>query len=476
MSKSNIVSRKEEIRILDRVCARSEAALIAVYGRRRVGKTFLINEYFDNRFAFKVTGTLDQDTAFQLGKFREEMERKWEKSIPEIPTWGKAFSLLRDYLDTLAEEENKVIFFDEMPWLDTPKSDFLAEFSHFWNDYACARHHLVFVACGSSSLWMVKNLVEDKGNLFNRKAGILRLRPFNLAETERYLERIGIRYRRQEVATLYMIFGGIPYYLRFLDPSLTMTENVDALLFGPNQELRNEFSVLLRTLFSTSPQYMEILRALGEKRGGLTRDEIAKAIGASSSGDLTEKLTNLEMTGFIREYRIHNGRVRTVYQLIDFFALFNLRFLSGKPESNPHYFSMIAQTPTFIAYRGLTFELCCALHQEQIKKAAGFQAVISTCHGWYGEVDGTKAQIDMVFERKDKVDVVCECKFVDGEYVVDKKDFLALTTRLEAYRKYTNGKRTIVFTLVTTEGLKPNLYSSVFQKIITLDDLFQMAD
>ena len=463
-----LIGRKDEIAILNRVYRSEQPQLVVVFGRRRVGKTYLINSYFENNFSFKITGAYKKPLSFQLQAFIDELSKKTHRVYANIKTWREAFNLLEEYILSLPKDEKKIIFFDEMPWLDTMQSDFIDYFSLFWNNFASTIDNLIFVACGSSSLWMNKYFVDNKGGLFNRKTALINLFPFKLGEVEEYLFSNGFNLSRYDIASLYMVFGGIPYYLQFLDSSKTITENIDFLLFRNESELQTEFQTLYETLFSGSAQYLTILKYLAKTRKGASRNDIIKDTGLSDNGDLTNKLNNLMMTGFIREYVVRNGKKETYYQLIDFFSLFYLKHIYGKSNLSNHYFASIVESPSYNAYRGLTFELICQLHIEEIKWSLQCYSIKEEHYSW----SNPHCQIDLLIKRNDKVDIICENKFVNGLFEIDKKMHEDLSNKIRIYREESGTKNSIFFVFISTYGVKRNQYSSIIQKELVLDDLF----
>ena len=281
--KEKIIGRTAEFQRLDECMEQDTAQLIIVYGRRRVGKTFLINEYFDNDFTFKITGAYNQPAKYQLQNFVMELNRSFrtEYSVPK--DWVSAFDMLRTCLEEQATERKKVVFFDEMPWLDTRGSGFLSAFEWFWNNWACARSDIVFIVCGSASSWMVEKLADNKGGLFNRQTCRLYLKPFNLNEVEDFLQKKGIYWSHYEIAECYMIMGGIPYYLSLLSNRYSYSQNIDNLFFRDKGELWDEFDHLYKTLFSNSASYIKLVELLSKKTGGLTLKEIGAVMGVSES-------------------------------------------------------------------------------------------------------------------------------------------------------------------------------------------------
>lgn len=473
----NIVGRKDEIARLDRCMEASTAQLIIVYGRRRVGKTFLINEYYNNKFTFKLTGAYKKPKDFQLESFADELRQKTGRAR-EIPSdWREAFRQLRDYMETLPESEKQVIFFDEMPWLDTPQSDFLPVFEWFWNGWACARKNLVFIVCGSATSWMTDHISENKGGLFNRQSCRLYLEPFTLHETEMFLESKGMEWSRYETAECYMIMGGIPYYLNLLDASLSYTQNIDHLFFKKRGELRDEFEHLYSTLFSNSESHIKIVEALSAKKGGLTRGEIIQKTGLAANGALSKMLNNLEQSGFIRVSNFYGKRKKDArYQLSDYYTAFYYRYIKDYYGRDEHFWSNAIDNPARRSWAGLTFEQLCKDHIRQIKTRLGISGVLSEESIWYTQGDEelgiSGTQIDLLIERRDRVINLCEMKFSINEYVIDKEYDMTLRNRIEAFRRMTNCKKTIQTTMITTYGVKRGKYSGIIHSQITLDDLF----
>ena len=478
MSRNRIIGRNEEISRLDRCMEDARAQLVIVYGRRRVGKTYLINEYFGSDFAFRLTGAYKQSKIFQLESFVEELNRKTGNSHHALSNWREAFQALRAYLELLSVEEKKIVFFDEMPWLDTPQSDFLATFEWFWNDWASKCENLVFVVCGSATSWMTKHIAENKGGLFNRQSCKIYLEPFTLYETELFLESMDITWSRYEIAECYMIMGGIPYYLSLLDRSLTYTQNVDKLFFRKRGELWDEFEHLFRTLFSNSNNYIRIVETLSKKAGGFVRGEIAEKTGLPMNGALTNMLHDLEMSGFIRVSKFYGKKKKDArYQLSDYYTAFYFRYIKGNYGKDEHYWSNAIDNPARRAWAGLTFEQLCKDHISQIKRTLGIAGVLSEESIWYTtgdeDIGVAGAQIDLLIERRDRVINICEMKFSINEFVIDRTYDMNLRNKIETFRRMTNCKKSLQTTMITTYGVKRNRYSNIVQSQVSLDDLFQ---
>lgn len=473
--KENIIGRKEEIRELERLYHSNKAEFVAVYGRRRVGKTFLVKQLFEKELVFSVAGLANEKTAKQLKNFFKTLQL-YDKGIADKPKdWIDAFDLLIRYLLSLGEGR-KVILLDELPWMDTPRSGFIAALEHFWNGWASMRNDIMLVVCGSVSSWIMDKLINNHGGLHNRITKRLLLRPFNLCESEEMLQSVGMNLSRYEVAEAYMIFGGIPFYLSMFDASKSLSQNVDALLFDKDATFADELENLYASLFRNSEDYVKIVTCMSKNRNGLTREQILKDSGITSGGSLTKILKNLEICGFIRKYNLIGVDARRKrYQLLDFFTLFYFHFLADDKSRKAHYWSSIQGTQAFYAWAGLSFEMLALQHVAQIKARLGISGILTEEFAWMkpGNDDEQGSQIDLVIYRKDKTVNLCEMKFCEAPYALDKDEDLKLRTRLKTFREsLASSSYSIQLTLVSSFGLAKGKYASTFQNEVTLDDLF----
>lgn len=473
-----LIGRKEEYQRLDKCMREAISQLVIVYGRRRVGKTFLINQYFNDTFSFKLTGSYNEPKTTQLESFAEELYRRTgvEKETPK--NWRQAFRELRDYIESLDKTDKCVVFFDEMPWLDTHKSGFLKAFEFFWNDYGSAKNNLVFIVCGSATSWLVDNIEHNKGGLFNRQSCKIYLNPFTLHETEEYLINKGFVWSRYDITECYMIMGGIPYYLSLLDSDLSYSQNIDKLFFKKKSELWDEFDHLYNTLFTTSDNYIKIVNTLSQKKEGYTRLEICGKTGLPANGNLTKILRNLIDSGFVRENLFFGNKKReTYYQLADYYTCFYFHFLKGKKKTDEQYWSNSIDLPARKTWAGLTFEQVCKDHVSQIRRSLGISGVLSEISSWSTpgdeELGLPGVQIDMLIDRRDRVITLCEMKFSVNDYIIDKDYNEKIRNKIEVFRKITNTRKAIQIAFVTTYGVKQNKYSGVIQGQVTLDDLFE---
>lgn len=475
----DIIGRKPERNELERLYESGRPEFVAVYGRRRVGKTFLVREHFSGRFAFYHTAISPADYQGRKKDLKNEQLRAFCSSIQQfggdwdtMPTdWFEAFACLRSLLEQRGDLGRKVVFIDELPWMDSGRSGFVSALEHFWNGWGAGRTDLMLIVCGSAASWMNDKIINNTGGLYGRLTYEMHLSPFSLAECEQFYESRGISMDRYDQVQSYMVFGGIPYYLNYLKPEYSLAENIDNLFFAKNSRLQKEFDRLYDSLYSNSEKYVEIVRLLATKRGGFTRKEIAEKTSIAYNGRLSKMLQSLEKSDFVVSYTYFGGSLRNVYyKLVDRLSLFHLAFLDGKKPIRQGFWTKNIRTPELNTWRGLAFEEVCLQHEAQIKKALGFGAVDAVVAPWRSK-EGT-SQVDLLFDRSDRVVNLCEMKFVADEFSIDKDYDAELRRKVERFVEDTSCKKSVHLSLVTTYGLVKGMYSNRFQSVITLSDLF----
>lgn len=470
-----MIGRKQETELLEQAYHSNRSEFIAIYGRRRVGKTFLVRQLFAEKFAFTYSGMPNVPTKVQLYNFYRELQAQGCKAQSAPKNWTDAFFMLRELVASKPEGK-KVIFLDELPWMDSRQSSFLPAFENFWNAWASARNDILLIICGSATSWIVKKILHNRGGLHNRLTNQICLQPFNLKECEDYVTEMDLPLNRQQVIEGYMVFGGIPFYWSLLERNKSLTQNIDLLFFGRNAKLKDEFQELYRSLFTKPEIYVGIIKALGTKKAGMTRDEIISSAELDSGGKLTGYLEDLENCGFIRRYQSIGAKTKNaLYQLVDNFTLFYFRFMEGKNITDANYWSKIQTAPIYHNWSGLAFERVCLLHSEQIKKALGISGVITNEYSWRTAAtdEHSGAQIDLLIDRSDKVINLCEIKYSDNPYTIDKKYMENLRNKVALFRQITKTRKGISLTMITSSGLVKNSYSmNNIHSQITADDLF----
>ena len=468
-----MIGREKEGKRLMAAAASKRSEFVAVYGRRRIGKTYLVRQLLGNRFTFCHTGIENGGVREQLRAFSSSMAEFGYSPARPIRSWMDAFDEIRRIVKE-SPAEKKIIFLDELPWMDTPKSGFVSALEFFWNGWASARDDVMLVICGSATSWIVNKLLKARGGLHNRTTDQIWLKPFTLGECREYMESLGVRLSPMDIAEGYMAMGGVPYYWSFFRGNLSLAQNIDELFFAPDARLRLEFGQLYSSLFKNPEPYMKIITALGEKAKGLTREELASRIAASESGKLSGWIEELEQCGFIRRYHPF-GAVKKGYlcQLIDNYSLFYLRFIKENTRHDPRFWSSVYARPVHRVWAGLAFERLCLQHVDQLRSALGIGGVVSDVCAWRC-VDGAEggAQVDLVIDRDDRVINLCEMKYCDAPFEVSKKQDAELRRRRHVFERETGTAKTVHLTLVTSVGLADTEYKGVFQSVVTLDELF----
>ena len=479
-----MIGRRIEFEKLQSAMEKDRAQLIAVYGRRRVGKTFLVNEFFEGKFAFKHTAVSPVDDAtkkkkknlmkIQLQEFYYSMRSYGLSSGERVPAdWQEAFYMLEQLLSKKDDGHRQVIFLDELPWMDTSKANFMRAFEHFCNDWCLARKNYKMVVCGSATSWILDKLINNKGGLYGRVTMPLYISPFTLHECREFFKADGLNIDDFDICQAYIAFGGIPYYLDQFRRGLSLAQNIDAILYDENAPLKDEFDRLFTSQFANPDDLKRIVVALAGKRIGLTREELVKKGGFSSGGTLSNNLAALEKSKLIMEYTPFGESV-TKFKLVDPFCVFYLKHVKGKTDS-PAYWQTHEKSPSVISWMGLAFEDLCWNHVRQIKHALGIDGVITSESPWNivteKKKDGPK--IDLIINRDDRFICMCEMKFTRGEFEVKKSYNITLMERMDQVQEIIGNKKTVMSVLVTTYGIKRNEYASRFDRVITMEDLFQ---
>lgn len=471
-----LVGRKKELAILGQAKTSDKSEFIAIYGRRRVGKTFLIREAFYNDFIFYLTGVANVPLLQQLANFQRAMQKYRAGGSNTAPgSWFEAFEQLEELVSKSTKTEKKVIFLDELPWLDTAKSGFLPALDYFWNSFASARRDVILIVCGSAASWMINKLLHNKGGLHNRVTQRMRLDPFTLSECEAFFRyRKGV-FSRYQIVQLYMVMGGIPFYLDHVDVGLSAAQNINRLCFQPDGILAEEFHDLYTSLFDKAEKHIEVIEALGKKAKGASRAEIIAVTRLTNAGSTTRILTELEESGFIRKYVSFGKKAKdALYQLSDFYSLFYIKFIRENHKLNENVWINGLDTAEQRAWSGYAFEQVCLAHLAQLKRALGISGVQTSSSSWINSGKGKKRQIDLVIDRKDDTINLCEMKFSIKPYAIVKKYYGELRDKIEVFREVTRTTKAIFLTMVTTFGIVRNEYSNdLVQNSLTMDDLFK---
>ncbi|MEI6411033.1 MAG: ATP-binding protein [Bacteroidota bacterium] len=474
---SNIVGRQKQIKALQEAYDSDKPEMVALVGRRRVGKTFLVKQYYGSKIDFELTGLQHgnlkaqiQNFVFNMGKYFPSYHLKGNPT-----TWLEAFHFLGQALESLNKQEKLVVFIDELPWLGTSRSGFIIGLGYFWNSWA-ANQKIVLVICGSAASWMIKKIINDKGGLHNRVTRLLFLYPFTLAETEAYCRVKNIKLSRFHLIQIYMVMGGVPMYLDQLRPGLSAIQNIQDICFDDAGYLRHEFERLYASLFDNYQDHIALIRVLAAHHNGMTRQEIISATKFTNGGRLSELLEELETSAFITAYGGYGKKVKeSLYRLTDFYSHFYLTFIEPLGKSSKIDFIQLSDLPKWKTWSGYTYENVCLAHIDQIRKALGISGIASSAASFVAAPkDGLPgAQIDLLIDRNDQSINLCEIKFSVSEYEVTKQDAANFASKKNVFRYHTKTNKHLFLTLITSFGAVANAYRlNDVDQVLTLDDLF----
>lgn len=470
-----IIGRNDEIKRLNALVESQRSEFVALYGRRRVGKTFLINQLFKDEFAFKMTGVIEGSLNDQFTAFCDAMD-EFGFDIPEKPKdWMSAFIMLKNALKcTIKDGKRCIIFIDELPAMDAENSNVAGAVGYFWNSWASFNDNVILIICGSATSWMISHVIDSKGGLHDRLTEEMPIHPFDLHDVEDYLITHNFIWNRQMALQTYMIFGGIPYYLSLLDNRESLTQNIDRLFFGRDTKMRREFRRLFNTLYKNPERYIDIVKTLSKSRTGMTREQLAAELKCNNNGHLGDKLEDLVHCDLIRKNIVREKEVKrkdAIYQLCDFFCLFYLMFVD-RSEIETDYWAHHINTPEINTWMGLAFERICMAHIPQIKRALRIDGISTLHYSWRSKISKPAVQIDLIIERADKIVNVCEIKYSTDEYQLSKEEYERINRRRNTFIEETGVRHASWLTMIATEGLAKGPYSVMIQNVITMDELF----
>ncbi|MFN3664610.1 MAG: AAA family ATPase [Sediminibacterium sp.] len=475
---SIIIGREAEKTILENLLKSNAPELLAIYGRRRVGKTFLIKTYYKDNLTFSCSGQYQGKTNEQLINFAIQIGTCFPEHKPPVTpsSWQAAFQLLENCLDTKKDRQKKVLFFDELPWLDSHKSGFLSAFSYFWNMYASKRTDILVVICGSAASWIIAKILNNRGGLHNRVTQRIRLLPFTLGETEKYLAHRNIKPDKYQLLQLYMTLGGIPQYLNAIERGRSAAQNIDKICFSKDGALTNEFDNLYQALFNNPEKHIQIIKALAKKNKGLTRTALLATGKLTTGGGITTALNELTESGFILKiYPYGKQEKNALYRLTDEFSLFYLKFMQHTKANEKNNWQQLHTTTAYQSWCGYAFENLCFTHIEQIKKGLQIAGIHSSYYSWQvaGSSTETGAQIDLLIDRADNCINIFEMKFSNTEFTITKKYADELSNKLTSFRKQTKTKKALLLCMITTYGVFENDYKTqLMENELKMDILF----
>ncbi len=470
-----MIGRIKEIQTLEGAFDSERPEFVVVYGRRRIGKTYLIKEVFGHRLTFCYTGALHCSTKTQLSYFHDALlEQGLHKaSVPQ--TWPDAFRLLKRLINE-SKDERKVVFFDELPWMDAPRSGFLSAFEHFWNGWGSSRKDLILIICGSSTSWIINKIFKNKGGLHNRITRSIHLSQFSLCECEEYAKSLGLGLSRNNIIEGYMVMGGVPLYWSKLDKSKSLAQNINDIFLCEHGELRYEFNDLYSSIFSRPEKYIKIIECLSTKKAGMSRGDIIANTKIDSNGKFSEMLEDLIQCGFIRKYCHTNKKIKdALYQLVDCYTLFYYNFVKNAHGTDENYWLKLTSTHAYSVWCGVAFERVCLLHTKQIKSALGISGIMANIFSWHiaKTEDHPGVQIDLLIDRADNVVSICEMKYAPNGYTMTASEASKINTRMRVYSLHMPPKKGLQFVMITSNGMTNKGNKMNIHVELTADCLFQ---
>ncbi len=483
-----ILARKNEQKQLEEIFKSKSSEFLAVYGRRRVGKTYLITNYFkDKGIFFHITGIPLETAKQQLVNFNYVYNDIFNKGdVSAVPSsWQKAFHLLREAIAKEQSKEKIILFFDELPWLANKKAGFVEALSYLWNRYLTSDPRIILVVCGSAASWMINNIIDSRGGLYNRITRKMKLQPFNLKKTELYLKGKNVNLSRKQIVEVYMALGGVAAYLDLVKSGKSSSQIITDILFDPQSPLHGEFERLFKSLFTNSELHIKVIRTLFKKNSGMDRTELFSKAGINSGSVQNRIKRELIESGFISEVtffgnRKKNSKLRLTDEFSTFYLKWSKEIQNSRHQLNPNFWMMMQRSPSWKTWAGYAFETVCQNHICQIANALGISGMIYSYASWSYKAE-TKAdkgvQVDLIIDRSDNCINLCEIKFHESKFTITKKTAEELIYKREKFIEVTQTRKTVFITLLTSFGVKENeLYHEVVDNQLSMDDLFAKID
>jgi uncharacterized protein len=475
-----LIGREQEKGTFTKLLKSEQAEFVAIYGRRRVGKTYLVRQFFQEQIAFSFTGSFETETNIQINNFWTELKRVYPKAeLQESPrNWSEAFHSLTDFVYTLQETNTKiVIFIDELPWLDRTGAGFISALEYFWNQNGSQFKNLIFITCGSAASWMIAKLLKAQGGLHNRVTCRIELKPFSLKETKEFCDYKNLKFNHFQITQLYMILGGIPYYWQGIEQGKSVAQVVEKLCFENNGILANEFEYLYHSLFKNAEKHIKLIEALASHPYGLTRNQLLEETQITNGGNFVRAIENLTDCGFIKSLEPYGKKNKdTVFRVIDFYSVFYLKYIKRNIVDRNNIWQNLSVSPSYNSWMGYAFENICLAHLRQIHTALGIGGVFTKISSFYfkGNEELPGAQVDIVIDRNDGIIHLCEAKFTNIEYVLNKEINKAFRRKRMVFQEITKTKKMVVSTIFSSYPAIQNQYfNEEIHSEVSLESLFE---
>ena len=474
-----VIGREQEQASFSKLLESTQAEFVVIYGRRRVGKTYLVREFFKDRIVFGFTGSFETETATQLNNFYEELKRVWAlaENRKKPKNWSEALHLLTDFLLAMPVSSEKiVVFIDELPWLDRTGAGFVSALAYFWNQHGSRMNNLILMTCGSAASWILRKLLNDKGGLHNRITKRIELKPFTLNETKAFCHFKNLKFTQYQIAQLYMVMGGVPYYWQAVEQGKSVPQVIDQLCFEQNGLLATEFRPLFQSLFKHAKNHIQIVETLAKHPYGMTRNQLLEQIKVNNGGSFARILDQLIDCGFVKALRPFGKKTKeTVFRVIDFYSIFYLKFINGNISDRTNVWQSLSSGANYQSWMGYAFENICLTHLKPIHEALGIGGIYTQTSSFYfkGNEELPGVQIDLIIDRNDGIINLCEAKYTNDEFVLTKEYTAILRRRRTVFQHLTRTKKSVVTTLLTTyPALQNAYYREEIHSEVSLDRLF----
>jgi uncharacterized protein len=471
--KAGFIGREYELNLLNTIGGSGEASIIIMYGRRRIGKTELLEQAFRNRNILKFEGIEGLAEVDQLKHAVKQLagyvgDVFLDKLVLE--SWGEFFQLLAKY----TEHGQWTIYLEELQWLANYKSALIAELKYVWDNYFRHNPQLIIILCGSAPSFMLDKVVHSRA-LYNRSQYEIHLRELDITEAKALLHKRQCR----EVFDAYLTVGGIPEYLKRLNKDSSVYLSLCQQSFLPEGFFLCEYEKIFTSGLADNKHYRQMIALLSQQRF-MTRKQLMTALKLPSGGTVTQLLTDLEKAGFIEKYHPFNLGENTLlarYAIADNYLQYYFKFIHplknkiqhGDFKNNP---MMGIKSDSYAKWLGFAFERWCRKYHTKIATILGFSAVQYNAGVFFNR--GTEQakpgyQIDLVFDRMDNVYTICEIKYLRdkvGTHIIPE-----LERKCALFPNKRN--KTIHKVLICTEGADQALLASCyFDNIITYDQFF----
>ena len=474
-----VIGREQEMAGFNKLLQSTQAEFVVIYGRRRVGKTYLVREFFKDRIVFSFTGSYETETATQLNNFYEELIRVWAlaENRKKPKNWSEALHLLTDFLLAMPKSSEKiVVFIDELPWLDRTGAGFVSALAYFWNQHGSRMNNLILMTCGSAASWILRKLLNDKGGLHNRITKRIELKPFTLNETKAFCQYKNLKFTQYQIAQLYMVMGGVPYYWQAVEQGKSVPQVIDQLCFEQNGLLASEFRPLFQSLFKHAENHIQIVETLAKHPYGMTRYQLLEQIKVNNGGSFARILDQLIDCGFVKALRPFGKKTKeTVFRVIDFYSIFYLKFINGNISDRTNVWQSLSSGANYQSWMGYAFENICLTHLKPIHEALGIGGIYTQASSFHfkGNEELPGVQIDLIIDRNDGIINLCEAKYTNDEFVLTKEYNAVLRRRRTVFQHLTRTKKSVVTTLLTTyPALQNAYYREEIHSEVSLDRLF----